>query len=483
MRKRAGLLMTGLVVAGVLAACAPRFAEGATLTATPLGPLATLTWGAAAPDSGKTITNYRVDVDGVQVALVPGSSTSCVLTGLAASSSYELRVTAYDTDNAWSGSYSGNMEARGRVQTTYVTTPAVGGGTTKGCVSPTDSDGDRLPDAVETNNGVYISAASTGTNPSLADSDGDGLRDGDETLGTIAGLDLPTIGTKPVRKDLLFEFDWFDDSRDCGAHSHRPSSGAINRMTSAFAAAPVTNPDGSTGVNVISDYGQGGIFTSGGLVADADGVLSQDVSGAEYHALKVANFAADREGYFHYTLMPHNYNGSSTSSGQAEIFGDDLIVSLQCYGTDVNVANTIMHEVGHNLGLRHGGDVNTPNYKPNYNSIMNYRYQWPGVDTDCDVAGNGVLAYSTGSRNTLNELSLLEAAGVCNGVAIDWNANSTIDQAPIARDINNGDGLYSVLGDFNDWDAMNFGAINDGDGAPVGKRELITEQPVPLSAQ
>src|SRR3712207_8659716 len=50
---------------------------------------------------------------------------------------------------------------------------------------------------------------------------------------------------------------------------------------------------------------------------------------------KSANFAANRHGYFHYCLMPHRYNSTSGSSGQAEINGDDLIVSLYCAGSDV----------------------------------------------------------------------------------------------------------------------------------------------------
>jgi predicted Zn-dependent protease len=36
-------------------------------------------------------------------------------------------------------------------------------------------------------------------------------------------------------------------------------------------------------------------------------------------------------------------------------------------------AGTLMHEFGHNLGLRHGGNENT-NRKPNYISIMSYNY-------------------------------------------------------------------------------------------------------------
>jgi hypothetical protein len=35
-----------------------------------------------------------------------------------------------------------------------------------------DSDGDRLPDSVETNTGVFIDANNTGTDPNIADTDG-----------------------------------------------------------------------------------------------------------------------------------------------------------------------------------------------------------------------------------------------------------------------------------------------------------------------
>jgi hypothetical protein len=470
----------------VASACAPMFGSGSTITVTPLGGLAIVSWSAASPDTGQTLASYSIDVNGNTVATVGAPATSCVLTGLPSGTAVDISVTATDTTGAWSGNFSGPLASSGRVTTTYTSLASTGGGPTPGCVSPTDSDGDRLPDAVETGTGVFLDAAHTGSDPHRADTDGDGIADGDEVLGSTGGLALPQMGTKPTKKDILVETDWFDDNAEpstCGAHSHRPTPGAIAKVTTAFAGSPVTNPDGTTGIHFITDYGQGGAFTGGNLIADADGVISGGVNGADYTADKAANFAANRKGYMHYVLMPHRYNTNSTSSGQAEINGDDLVVSLYCFGSDQNVANTIMHELGHNLGLRHGGNVDT-NFKPNYNSVMNYQFQFPGIDTNCNGAGDGVLDYSHGTRAALNENALSEAAGICNGVAIDWNGNHLLDAGTVAVDINNGDGLFQVLTDFNDWSALNFTGISDTNGgASLIGPELVTEQPVPPSAE
>ena len=42
-----------------------------------------------------------------------------------------------------------------------------------------DSDGDGISDVYETNTGIYISPTNTGTDPNIADTSGDGLRDGE----------------------------------------------------------------------------------------------------------------------------------------------------------------------------------------------------------------------------------------------------------------------------------------------------------------
>lgn len=59
--------------------------------------------------------------------------------------------------------------------------------------APGDLDEDGLRDSVETNTGVYLSATDTGTNPAIADSDGDSLPDGME-------LNLGTVPTNPASK-------------------------------------------------------------------------------------------------------------------------------------------------------------------------------------------------------------------------------------------------------------------------------------------
>jgi len=51
---------------------------------------------------------------------------------------------------------------------------------TAGALPSLDLDGDGLLDAVESGTGVFVSAADTGTDPALVDSDGDGVSDGEE---------------------------------------------------------------------------------------------------------------------------------------------------------------------------------------------------------------------------------------------------------------------------------------------------------------
>ena len=143
------------------------------------------------------------------------------------------------------------------------------------------------------------------------------------------------------------------------------------------------------------------------------------------------------------------------------------------------MANTIMHELGHNLNLRHGGNVDC-NYKPNYNSVMNYRYQFPGVNTNCTIPGSGLLDYSRGTRLALNENALNENLGVCGSPAIDFNGNSIIE-SNVVFDLNSSDttqnstcgGTLTTLTDYDDWGHVSFAGLNDGDGSNRQPLEIV----------
>ena len=329
-----------------------------------------------------------------------------------------------------------------------------------------DSDGDGLPDCVETHTGVFVDLTDTGTDPRAADTDGDGLSDGDEVLGTLDGLDLPALGANPLRRDLLVEYDWFDDELECGAHSHAPTAAVLQRVAAAFAAAPLVNPDGSTGIHLIQDVGQGGVFDGGGRIEGHSAQLPGALD-ATFQAIKDGHFAANRRGYFRYVLMPHRYNGGSASSGYAEVVGDDAIVSLYCLATEDNVARTILHELGHNLGLHHGG-FEACNGKPNYNSLMNYRYQFTGLDSSCTARGAHDDGLSSGERLVLDENAIDEFQGVCGNPPIDWNGNGTLETG-IARNLRPGfeaecGSSLRRLEDFDDWANITLLGLRDAAG-------------------
>jgi hypothetical protein len=73
---------------------------------------------------------------------------------------------------------------------------------------------------------------------------------------------------------------------------------------------------------------------------------------------------------------------------------------------------TFLHELGHNLGLSHGGKDDNLSYKPNQLSIMNYNFQWYGV-----LKNNlPKYIYSEITCDDLNENSLNEFNGNVSAV-------------------------------------------------------------------
>ena len=212
---------------------------------------------------------------------------------------------------------------------------------------------------------------------------------------------------------------------------------------------------------------------------------------------KSSLFAAARRPIFHWAVSAHTYNTTTSSGISRGIPASDLVVSLgafcaqglDCSGTTAEQAGTFMHELGHNLGLRHGGgdDVNR---KPNYLSVMNYAFQLAGLVRD---GQSGVFDYSLfpGGLQTLpdvNEASLSEKTGFSGAGSLltryttTWHCPSAWTTGAVSGGLDldcdgtsgetvsldlNSDGSTTTLSPWNDWDHIVFDGGQVGDTAGV----------------
>ncbi len=195
---------------------------------------------------------------------------------------------------------------------------------------------------------------------------------------------------------------------------------------------------------------------------------------------------------------------TDTTSGYSDVGGGDIAVTLgkwtwdngqpivstdgECYVSSVHsyssrcvngLAGTVMHELGHNLTLLHGGRFypngsttpeTQPNCKPQYQSVMNYLFQ---VDLLSDAQGDRVPDYSwQGYLTYLDENNLSTTPGITPPLLYPytkWFAPSLSPPAPAYRcdgtpNVTN-ETVYEVeglansnLGWSNGWD-INFDGI------------------------
>lgn len=347
--------------------------------------------------------------------------------------------------------------------------------------------------------------------PDLPDGDGDGLFDVWETEGLKdcdgnVLVDLPGMGADPDHKDVFVEYDWLPGSE--------PTRAAIDFVKSRFAAAPgdsgvdgIANPDGEDGITLWIDTGElrengilvGDNLGGGGEVALADVPNGRDVprvSGdsdgdgvADFREVKDLYFDRARRAVFHYGLSgpkgrgeigPPLPGGEPVCEDGADNDGDGLVDRddvLDCFrggqaagGANFFVSNadasTFMHELGHSLGLGHGG-IDSINCKPNYLSIMNYVYSG-GVPRDDD--GDGVfesrtedfsgLPLPSGGRATAPLPTLVES---------DLDEEQVLDSGDGVHALRfvdgTGTGRESAVDSPNDWNGQN--GIESGDIDPV----------------
>lgn len=223
------------------------------------------------------------------------------------------------------------------------------------------------------------------------DSDGDGLSDDWETNGVdsnedgIVELDLPAMGADPGRADIFLEVDWMEKPPTCfftcwGADTWQPDRPGLQRIVEAFA---------DQGVFLHIDAGihsPGSLDTGGNAIpwTTTLGTGSGDAyNWSAFESLKESNFDAARRAVFHYAIFVDQFGqiGDGFTGVSRGTPGRDLIVAegFLREHTIRTQSGTLMHELGHNLGLRHGGPDDTTYHKdPSYRSVMNYAYQLGG---------------------------------------------------------------------------------------------------------
>jgi hypothetical protein len=430
------------------------------------------------------------------------------------------RLDFYSMDSV---SHSHFGEGKDHLDSTFVTTGANGRAPIAATV--------RLPPPAH----QFVSATATDPQGStsefsqcfgLADADSDGIPDFWETSGWGIDVnsdgkidqDLYALRARPDHKDIFVEVD--------AMTGFVPPDTALKMVVASFANVPnlyLNNPDGKSGIALHATL-------------DDTNIPVQDFPGiwTEFETVKGAYFGTAEERkdtnaryileakrlVYRYALFSRTFGTTGTdtlSSGQARLGnglgGNEFMVTFGSTGPrgwnatkalDDN-AGTFMHELGHTLGLGHGGDQLGVNYKPNYYSVMNYTWQ---TGYPWQSPGSWRLDYSPIALPPLNESNLNETIGLdppigaymdipmpftdasgrtrlahlARGVAVDWNGNGDSTQTSVNVDINRvGDTTHTpgeVLTGYADWPNLRYNFRNSpGDIHPAAAGPTLQSTP------
>ena len=247
---------------------------------------------------------------------------------------------------------------------------------------------------------ALIAPVDFGAGLDLVDSDGDGLPDVWEQHGVIlsdgTAVPLPGYGADVNRPDLFLQLNWmaseyrslgcddnyvdacdFADKRNLG-----PSAQMLQEMVDLF---------NDHGINLHIDAGE--LFTNipnytpqGGETVAYNRYYFKDEIQAYKLLDNIEEFLGERDNIFRIGVIGDQIDQGNYASG-ISLVGDNslFIANNRLMGSDAKLRNTILHELGHTLDLRHWGANDTVGelikgvslpMAPEYDSVMNYLYQF-----------------------------------------------------------------------------------------------------------
>ena len=339
-----------------------------------------------------------------------------------------------------------------------------------------------------------------------ADADSDGIPDSAEVPGgTYAGLDLYALGARAGRKDIFIEFDYAtyqakDLSTDeLKTYSYQPHEASLRMVAAAFAKKNIA-VHFDVGAAYSSTFNPAMFNLGGGnpiptevnnACIDFKEVVDEQNRCLNFKGVKSQYLDIRRRYIFHYGLHGRNIQ-DERAIGIAELSGNDMAYAFSTWTNgqgmqekDFNkyvngLASLIMHELGHNLGLNHGGHDDHA-YKPNHHSVMNYTYSYLGLSPrpngpdawrryrfdryggdECAMENSVcsesfIIDYSDGSGLDIDERNVSEALnigrGSIDGAYADWDNNGVLTQQPYSFrfHIRISDLPLQTLKDYDEW--------------------------------
>ena len=233
----------------------------------------------------------------------------------------------------------------------------------------------------------------------LVDSDGDGLPDIWEEQGVVLAdgteIPLPDWGADPNRPDVFLQLNWMASeydtlgcdtsaARECAnanRTSYAPSTQSLDDLVDLFADHGISlHIDAGEHYTNIPNYSD----VHGGETLEYRDFYFDPSEFEAFQLIDTINELGDRANIFRPGVLGDRMRAGSNATGLS-LVGDNSFYVANPGGmaNAEQVRNTILHEFGHTLGLRHWGAqefvrdiVEGSPMQAGYQSVMNYDHQF-----------------------------------------------------------------------------------------------------------